>query len=195
MITFLFHSIRQSKEILAISLTEWLLMNEEKKCSCCRGFTQKSLITKSLFTQHFNFIKHNKGSQSPTCFVIFDFPVIMWRKHYYPLLCMSILNSQTCNLFVHRLTLNATKSWNSSSLLCFELFLTDFSYSPRHVFIFKTNQNIMFGLHRIIYLHLLALRLYSIYKLPVQSGKHLHFYALIQCTGSYYQSYQPCKWS
>ena len=107
------------------------------------------------------------------------FPVIIWRKCYYSLLQRRILNIQMCDIFIHNLTFNATRSWNSNPLLCFELYLMDFSYSHRHVFIFKTDQNITFGSHRIIYLHLLALWLYSIYKLPVRSGKYLHFCALI----------------
>lgn len=75
-------------------------------------------------------------------------------NHHHPLLQMRIFNSQTCMFFVHSFTFNTTQSWDSSSLLRLESFRTDFSYSARHVFIFRTNQNITLGLHRIIYLHL-----------------------------------------
>ena len=107
------------------------------------------------------------------------FPMITWGKHDYPLLQIRILNSKTCNLFAHSFTLRVKQSWNSSLLLCLELFLTYFSYSPRHVFIFKTNKNITFGLHQIIYLLLWHCDYTAFIKLPVQSGKYLHFCALI----------------
>lgn len=118
----------------------------------------------------------------------------MWSSHRsygesittYPLVQRMILNSRTRNLIVDSFTLNVTQSWDASPLLCLELFPTDFSYSSRHIYMFKIHQNTMFGLHGIVYLHLLALCLCSICKVSVKSGKYLHVRGLVYSTGSRY---------
>lgn len=133
-------------------------------------------LSEPFFSWYFTFTQTCQ-KEHKSCIWYLVFPVITWGKHNYPLSQMRISNSKTCHLFVHGFILNVTQSWDSSSLFCLELFLTIFS--SRRVFIFKTNQNITFGLYWIIYLLLWHCDYTAFIKLPVHSGKYLHFYALI----------------
>lgn len=114
-------------------LPEWLNL----KCVCYKPLPSWNHYFHGMLSSY----RYVIGSTShPHALWQLTVSTIMWRKHYYPLLQMKIWNPQTCNLLVYSFTLKVRLSWNSSPTFCLELLLTDFPYSPRHVFMFKTNQ-------------------------------------------------------
>lgn len=140
----------------------------------CKDIVFPGTIAFMVFYLHTNM---PKGTTSHTDKILV-FSVITWGKHDYPHLQTRILNSNTCSFFCPQphTWCDAEEGFNLTPL---ELFLTKFSDSPRRVFVFKTNQNIMFGLCWIIYLLLWHCDYTAFIKLPVQPGKYLHFCALI----------------